>query len=148
MIIAFSVPSVTKVEIPYDDRADRIDSYFKSKGMPLAGYGHEFVEQADKNGIDWRLLPAISIKEQSGGLRKPYNCPNKTINYNWFGWASARICFHSIDEAIKTVSENLGGNNPRTQSYYKGDTREKLHSYNGTVDPKYPSAVIEIMEKF
>lgn len=146
-MIALPVPDIDS-EAEKDTRAERVDSYFITRNMPLAGYGKKFIEEADENGIDWRLLPAISVKEQSGGLRKPYNCPGKKINYNWFGWASAKICFKSIDEAIETVAKNLGGNNPKTHSYYKGDTRAKLQSYNGTVDPKYPSAVIQIMEKF
>ena len=151
MFLTFSFILPINVATPKpkeDTRVERIDTYFAKRGMPLAGYGHNFIEEADKNGIDWRLLPAISVKEQSGGKRTPYNCPGKKINYNWFGWASAKICFKSIDEAIETVSKNLGGNNPKTKSYYKGNTKEKLQSYNGTVERAYPYEVMEIMKNF
>lgn len=154
MITAFILTgkqgSVTTLEIPksgeikkqaiIDDRANRIDAYYWSKGMPLEGYGKKMVEEADKNGIDWRLLAAISVKESSGGK---YMCRN-----NPFGWASCKTSFANIDEAIEVVSRNLGGNNPRTASYYSGDTYSKLYSYNGTVEPEYPARVIRIMELF
>lgn len=123
-----------------DDRAERIDAYFQARNMPLAGYGYKFVEEADKNGIDWRLLAAISVKESSGGK---HMCKN-----NPFGWGSCRITFNSIEEAIEKVSWNLGGHNPRTASYYNGDSQAKLHSYNGTVEPEYPARVLAIMELF
>jgi hypothetical protein len=101
--------------------------------------GQKMVQEEDKNGIDWRLLPAIAVKESSGGLHMCRNNP--------FGWASCKIEFESVDEAIETVARNLGGNNPRTKAYYSGDTRAKLQSYNGTVEPAYPGRVIAIMEK-
>lgn len=123
-----------------DHRPELIDEYFKSKNMPLAGYGKKFVDEADKNNIDWRLLPAISVKESSGGK---HMCKN-----NPFGWASCRTTFASIDEAIETVARNLGGNNPKTAPYYSGDTRSKLYYYNGTVEPLYPDRVITIMGQF
>lgn len=134
------------LELPKDNRAELIDSYYASHDMPLAGYGKKLVEEADKNGIDWRLLAAISVKEQSGGIVLPYNCPGGSKNYNAWGWGSGSICFTSFDEAIEVVSQNLGGNNPRTHEYYKGSTFEKLHSYNGTVDSEYPKKVMQIMD--
>lgn len=108
--------------------------------MPLAGYGGQFVRVADKYGLDWRLLPAIAIRESSGGKQMCGNNP--------FGWASCRTDFDSVQEAIEYVGINLGGENPRTAPYYKNKTtREKLWSYNGTVNPKYPDEVLAIMEK-
>lgn len=130
----------TNQQVIKDERAERIDAYFTQRKMPLAGYGKIFVEEADKNGIDWRLMPAISIKESSGGLHM--------CQYNPFGWGSCKVVFNSLEEAIRTLAVNLGGNNPRTSPYYKGDTRSKLHSYNGTVEAGYEDRVMTIMEKF
>lgn len=126
--------------IKKDERAERIDRFFTEHGMPLAGYGRKFIEEADKNGIDWRLLPAIAIRESSGGKQACGNNP--------FGWASCRRDFDSIEEAIEYVTWNLGGHNPNTATYYSGDTRAKLQSYNGTVIPTYPEEVLALMEKF
>jgi hypothetical protein len=109
--------------------------------MPLSGYGQKFVEVADSCGIDWRLLPAISVQESTGGKYMRLNNP--------FGWASARIGFKDFNEAIEVVGKNLCGLNEKTASYYKNKTTyQKLWSYNGTVNHAYPGQVLAIMEKF
>lgn len=120
-------------------RAAKIDTYFRERSMPLAGHGKAMVEAAEKNGIDWRLLPAIAVRESSGGKQMCGNNP--------FGWGSCKIQFKSIDEGIETLARNLGGNNPKTAQYYAGTTREKLYRYNGTVIPTYMDEVIDIMER-
>lgn len=122
-----------------DNRAEVLDSYFDDREMPLAGYGEEFIRAADEYGIDWRLLPAIGVRESSGGKQMCGNNP--------FGWGSCTLSnFESIEEAIDRVAWNLGGHNPNTTTYYSGDTYDKLWSYNGTVLATYPDEVIAIME--
>jgi len=120
-------------------RAKKIDTYFADRDMPLEGYGLKLVEAADKYDLDWRLLPAIAIKESTGGK---FACGN-----NPFGWGSCRIKFKNIDTAIDTVARNLGGGNPATEQYYKNTTtKEKLHQYNGTVVPTYTAGVLKFMD--
>jgi hypothetical protein len=132
-----TVNSEAKVET-IDERAERIDAYFEKRGMPLTGYGAKFVEVADKYGIDWRLLPAIGVRESSGGKH--------LMNNNPFGWGSAKIPFTDFNDAIEVVAYNLSGNNPNTARYYKDtDSYKKLWYYNGTVMPTYPDEVIAIM---
>ena len=124
-----------------DERPARTDRYFAERSMSLAGYGAKFVEAADKCDMDWRLLPAIAVRESSGGKQACGNNP--------FGWASCRLDFESIEQAIEIVGVNLCGFNPMTAGYYSGkDTLQKLHSYNGTVNPNYPTEVMEIIRKF
>lgn len=123
-----------------DHRAELLDAYFEERSMPLAGYGEAFVIAADLYGIDWRLLPAIGVRESSGGK---HMCGN-----NPFGWGSCTLQdFTSIEEAITKVAWNLGGHNPRTSAYYSGTTYEKLWSFNGTVLASYPDEVIAIMNQ-
>jgi hypothetical protein len=125
-----------------EDRAKKIDRYFENRGMPLSGYGAEFVAAADRYSIDWRVLAAISVIESTGGRAMCGNNP--------FGWGSCRSGvgdFGSLTEAIDYVSKNLGGANPRTASAYAGGVDEDLHSYNGTVDPTYPQKVKDIMSE-
>lgn len=134
--------ATSTVAIPEDTRAARIDAYFARRGMPLAGRGSEFVAAADLYGIDWNLLPAISVAESSGGLH--------ACGFNPFGWGSCRSgvgSFKSITAAIDTVSRNLGGKNPATRSAYAGGTDSDLHAYNGTVDPSYTQKVKDIMSE-
>ena len=134
---------VTKVEISADDlrqeKADKINGFFKSRNMPLEGTGMTFVLVAEKYGLDWRLLPAISVRESSGG--------KQACGYNPFGWGSCKLHnFGSYEQAIESLGKNLGGANPKTSAYYAGkSTMEKLYYYNGTVLPTYPAEVAEIM---
>lgn len=134
---------VTKVEVSVEDlrqqRADAIDGFFKKRNMPMEGTGKTFVLVAEKYGLDWRLLPAIAIRESSGG--------KQACGYNPFGWGSCKLHnFVSYEQAIEALGRNLGGAAPRTSSYYAGkSTKEKLYYYNGTVLPEYPDEVIAIM---
>jgi hypothetical protein len=142
---SLSTSPVTKVEVSVDDlrqeKADIIDSYFKERNMPLEGKGMTFVLVAEKYGLDWRLLPAIGVRESSGG--------KAACKYNAFGWGSCKLHnFHSYEEAIEAVGRNLGGANPKTSRYYAGKTTaEKLYFYNGSVEPAYPDEVVAIMKK-
>ncbi len=136
-----SSEATTAIEVRLDPRVQKIDTYFAKRGMPLSGYGKDFVEVADRYGLDWRLLPAISVRESSGGKH--------LLNNNPFGWGSAKIPFSDFGDAIEVVGWNLSGNNPNTSRYYgTEDNREKLYWYNGTVLPSYPSEVLGIMDLF
>lgn len=135
---------VTKVEVSADEvrkeKADIIDSYFKERKMPLHGSGMTFVLVAEKYGLDYRLLPAIGIRESSGG--------KAACGYNAFGWGSCKLHnFNSYEEAIESLGRNLGGANANTSRYYAGkSTYDKLYHYNGTVLPTYPDEVLAIMK--
>lgn len=122
-----------------EERAEKIDAYYAKRGMPLEGYGAKLVAEAEKNNLDWRLLPAIAIKESTGGKFACYKNP--------FGWGSCKIKFASYDDAIEAVARNLGGNNPNTARYYKDKTtEEKLHHYNNSVVPTYTGEIMQFME--
>lgn len=137
---------VTKVEVSADEirreKAEMIDTYFKERSMPLKGTGMTFVLVAEKYGLDWRLLPAIGVRESSGG--------KAACGYNAFGWGSCKLShnYNSYEEAIELIGKNLGGANAKTSRYYAGKTTyEKLYHYNGSVEPTYPDEVIAIMKK-
>lgn len=142
-IASLDTAPVTKVEVSVEDlrkqRADAIDSYFRDRSMPLEGTGMAFVLVAEKYGLDWRLLPAISVRESSGG--------KAGCGHNPFGWGSCKLNnFGSYEQAIEALGKNLGGASAKTARYYAGkSTKEKLYYYNGTVVPTYPDEVISIM---
>ncbi len=130
----------TAINIDRVEKALKINTYFQERSMPLAGYGMQFVLVAEKYGLPYNFLPAIAIRESSGGKRD--------MNNNPFGWGSAKIKFGHYDEAIEVVGKNLGGGNPRTASYYGGKTiKQKLYFYNGTIIKGYEYEVIAIMDK-
>jgi len=136
---------VAVVEQQIADKAGKIDAYFKDHEMPLFMQGKEFVLAAEKNDLDWRLLPAIAVQESTGGKAA---CRND--KYNVFGWASCHIDdynkFTSYKDAIWNVASHLGGNKESTKDYYNdATTREILYSYNGSVRHAYIDEVIEKM---
>jgi hypothetical protein len=120
--------------------AAKIDAYYKSKGMPLAGYGLKMVTEAEKHNIDWRLTAAIAVRESSGGL-------HQCVSYNPFGFGSCSFGFKSYERAIEVVSANLGGDDPRTASAYKGkSTMGILNVYNPpSIVASYAKEVMSIM---
>jgi len=140
-ILAFNQVLYQKAE-KQKAKAKAIDDYFKSRNMPLFGVGLKMVEEAEKNNIDWRLLPALAIRESTGGK---YDC--KKVENNPFGWGSCKISFSSNEKAIEVVAKNLGGNNPNTAKHYANKSlKEILHSYNPPyVIPHYAQQVISIM---
>jgi len=124
-------------------RADAVDAYFRDYAMPLAGTGWTMVSEAEKNSLDWRLLPAIAVRESTGGKNACKRVPN-----NPFGWGSCKIGFESNEHAIAILAKNLGGNNPNTDHHYAGKTTEEiLKTYNPpSVVHNYAKQVMNIMK--
>lgn len=132
---------VVSVEDIRKEHAEAINKFFKERGMPLHGSGMTFILVAEKYGLDWRLLPAISVRESSGG--------KAACGYNAFGWGSCKLGhnYNSYEEAIESIGKNLGGANKATSRYYAGkSTEEKLYYYNGSVEPPYIGEVLAIMD--
>ncbi len=131
-------------------RADLIDSYFASKELPLAGYGKEFVEAADKYEIDWRLLPALAMRESTGGK---FACGGKlSAEWNPWGWNSCKgNGFESMEQSIDALAQHISGNHERTARYYKksqGNVKAILQTYNPpSVVATYAQEVMSIMDK-
>ena len=110
--------------------------------MPLLGMGMKMATEADANNLDWRLLPAIAVRESTGGK----NACSKA-KHNFFGWGSCKVSFSSDENAIETVAKNLGGNNPSTAKHYDNKTvKEILNAYNPpSIVPRYSNQVMSIM---
>jgi hypothetical protein len=124
-------------------KGDAIDAYFKEHNMPLVGTGLKMATEAENNGLDWRLVAAIAVRESTGGKFECKKVPN-----NAFGWGSCKIGFNSNEHAIEIVAKNLGGNNPKTAYHYEDKTTKQiLRAYNPpSIVPRYAEQVIDIME--
>jgi hypothetical protein len=130
-----------ELEVQRKEKAGLIDKFFASYKAPLEGYGMKFVIEAEKNGLDWRLLPAIAMIESTGGKHACKKVPNSV-----FGWGSCKISFNSIDESIEIIAHNLGGNNSGTARHYDGKTTlQILRKYNSII-PTYPQKVVKVMK--
>ncbi|MEK7569634.1 MAG: hypothetical protein AAB500_01970 [Patescibacteria group bacterium] len=127
-----------------EEKATAIDRYFRVRSMPLAGLGMKMVLEAERNDLDWRLIPAIAIRESTGGK---YEC--KKVENNPFGWNSCKTGFDSYDHAIEIVAMNLSGSNPNTRKAYAGKSTEGiLKAYNPPhIVANYASQVMRIMNK-
>ncbi len=122
-------------------QADAIDAYFSNRNAPLAGTGMKMAIEADKNDLDWRLLPAIATRESNAGKEA---C--RKVEHSFFGWGSCKIEFESDDQAIEIVALHLGGNHENTDQYYAGKTTYQILRKYNTVIKKYPEQVIKIMD--
>lgn len=132
---------ITQEEVIRQEKADAIDIYFREHNAPLEGHGMKFVLEAEKNDIDYRLLPAIAMRESTGGI---HAC--KKVTNSVFGWGSCKINFKSIDESIEIVAKNLGGNNPNTDQHYEDKTIVQILKKYNSVIPNYSKQVIRIMK--
>ena len=97
-------PTVTPTPTPTQKKVDRrvlaIQRFYSKYNSPLKPYAKHMVNVADKYGIDYRLIPAISIVESSGGK---YNFRP----YNAWGLMTKRQ-FKNYLESIEFVGRLLG----------------------------------------
>jgi hypothetical protein len=141
--LAFNQAMSQKAEDPSTKaKVDAIDAYFKSHKMPLEGTGLKMVQESEKNNLDWRLLPALSVIESTGGR---HAC--KKATHSFFGWGSCKIDFNSDEEAIEIVAKNLGGNNPNTDQHYAGKTTEEILKKYNSVIHNYTQKVTNVMDE-
>ncbi|MBM3746701.1 MAG: hypothetical protein FJW34_12975 [Acidobacteria bacterium] len=112
------VGATTQSEYLEDPRLARLAGFFEESDCPAATLAEDFLSAADRNGLDWRLLPSICLLETGGG--------KQARNNNLFGWDSGRRCFTSERAGIHVVAERLA-----QSDLYKGKSlRSKLGTYN------------------
>lgn len=100
-------PSVSFEFVESDARVALIKNYLKRFGSPLVPYAEKLVSEADKNGLDFRLLTAIGRQESNLCKYSPEN------TYNCWGWGihkAGTLGFESFDEAIEVVSLGIKEN--------------------------------------
>ncbi len=87
---------VTKIN---DTRPFIVEKFLK--GTPLAPHSKYMVEVADKYDIDYRLIPAIAMKESGAGTAVT------ETSHNAWGFENGRTQFSSWETAIETVGKTL-----------------------------------------
>lgn len=135
-----TIPTVKSVSskppqkaVKTDARAIRLRSFFAKLHCPVLNMSEDFVQAADKNQLDWRLLPSISIIESGGG--KAYR------NNNLFGWDNGDQAFPSLRAGLDLVAYKLG----KSPLYRNRDIVGKLRIYNP--DASYAAKVINVMNR-
>jgi hypothetical protein len=124
-------PPMTAVRV--DGRTVRLARFFSKLHCPVKDLAADFVRVADKNRLDWRLLPSISVVESGGG--KAYR------NNNIFGWGNGDLKFPSIKAGLQEVASKLS----RSPLYRNRDSFGKLRVYNP--DEQYALRVIDVMNQ-
>jgi hypothetical protein len=101
-----------------DPRYDRLKKFFARFECPVRYQIGEFLEAADNNDLDWRLLPSLSLVESGGGKAAPHN--------NLFGWNSGKAQFASFAASIHHVAYQLA----HSPIYRKKSLKGLLATYN------------------
>jgi len=121
-----------------DQRASALQSFLQTKHSPLAPYAQQFVNAADKYGLDYRILPAISGIETSFGTAG-------TGTMGPFGYGSAKnwgSTVHAIDVAAKGLGDPNGYyKNARTISQVAGIWAPPGAANDAGGNAGWPSAV-------
>lgn len=116
-----------------DPRLETLRKFFRAFECPAEKYASAFLEAADRNELDWRLLPSLSFVESTGG--------KSSTNNNMFGWDSGKAHFPSPIAGIHAVGYQLSHS-----SLYKHKKLDKLLStYNPNVE--YGQKVKSVMQR-
>ncbi|MFN0103981.1 MAG: hypothetical protein ACKV2U_18095 [Bryobacteraceae bacterium] len=115
-----------------DKRCHALRDFFLRYNSPLEKLAVVFVRAADDNRLDWRLLPAISMVETTGG--------NHGTRSNVFGWNSGKTRFASVEAGILFVAERLA----RSPIYAGRTAMGILRKYNPAREA-YPQKVTRFM---
>lgn len=102
-----------------DPRIERLRAFFNSYNCPAPRHIAEYLRAADTYGLDYRILPALSVRESTCGQHQ------RNQNNRW-GWASGDSSFGSIPSGIEYVARHLA-----QAPQYKGKTLDQiLWTYN------------------
>jgi hypothetical protein len=89
-----------------DARGKLLEEFLDKYHSPLKPYAYRIVEEADKNGIDFRLIVSIAMCESNLGKRMPANSYNAWGIAVYTGTNSGKV-FENWDHAISWVSRYL-----------------------------------------
>jgi hypothetical protein len=125
-----TLPPQLRIPAP-DPRAARLEQFFRRYRCPAPQHINEYLRAADGYGLDYRLLPALSIRETHCGLEE-------TRNNRW-GYHPGGQGFVSVAVGIDYVARQLA----ESPTYRGKSLRDKLFTYNPRLP--YPGEVQRIM---
>jgi hypothetical protein len=117
-----------------DPRVPRLEKFFRYYHCATPYPTSDYLHAADRYGLDYRLLPAISIRETACGVGQ------QRENNHW-GYHADQQSFPSVAEGIDFLSRRL-----TEHPFYRGKTlQDKLFAYNPRA--AYPDEVKRIMRQ-
>lgn len=117
-----------------DSRCQALRNFFLRYRSPLENLAIVFVRTADEHRLDWRLLPAISMVETSGGK---HGTPS-----NIFGWNSGKTRFASAEVGILFVASRFA-----QSPIYAGRTALGILRQYNPARTAYPPKVTHFMKE-
>jgi hypothetical protein len=121
------------IDLGTDARIGRLEKFFALYNCPAPLYVADYLRVADRNNLDYRLLPAISIRETQCGIHGKGN--------NWLGFHPDDVSFATPLAGIEFVGHRVA-----EHPYYKGkNLQQKLFTYNPF--PAYPGEVQRLMRQ-
>ncbi len=100
----FTIDSIETEAKISDGRVVNLKIFFRKNSSPLYDFAEVIVRESDKNGFDYRLLPAIAMQESTLCRSIPedsHNC------WGWGIYGDKVIRFDGYEEAIKVVAAGL-----------------------------------------
>jgi cell wall-associated NlpC family hydrolase len=129
-------PKGTKIGTAKPGLASSIDDYLDSRGSPMAGLGHAFVQSGRRFGVDPRLLVGIGVIESSAG--KYEKIPNNFANWSVHdgkGYSSHEEAIHDLARGLRQGYISKGLNTPQkiVRRYAPGSDNNDEGSWAGVV---------------
>lgn len=91
--------------ITLDSRVLAMRKFLIDYNSPMYPYSNVFIEEADRTGLDWRMVAAISGVESAFGNLIPYKSNN---GWGWKGGPGGSFSvFSSWGQGIRVVTEGL-----------------------------------------
>ncbi len=153
-----------------DTRALILKEYLSLKDSPMQNNAQDFIEAADKHGVDWKLVPAIAGVESTFGKQVPGGTNPQNSSFNAYGWGvygTQAIYFKSWRDGIYTLNQGLKENyinkgliNPYSinrvyaasptwgekVSYFMGDLDQYAQKYNKNLENSRLGDILSIRQ--
>ena len=118
-VVSHAIESLPKPECKANDKRFLLLSRFlRLHKSPVVHLSSAFIQEADANHLDWRLLPGLTYVESGAGRNFRGN--------NIFGWNNGNSSFRTVREGIHFVAGRLA----HGRSYSGKPLSEKLAVYN------------------
>lgn len=124
-----------------DARVTALEKFFTEYDSPLALHAREIVDYADHYGLDYRLLPAIAMKESTLCKNEPKN------SHNCWGYGiydGKTTFFDDYSVAIETISKGLS---EKYAAIGLVDPYQIMQKYNPVSTGSWAETVSYVMER-
>lgn len=118
-------------------RVETLTKFFEQQNSPFSAFAEVFIVHAEKNGLDWKLVPAISGVESTFGKAIPEG------SFNAYGWNNGNYYFQSWEEGIEIVSKTL---NEKYKQKWNAVTPQQIGRYYAS-SPTWANRVVYFMNQ-